>query len=68
MSSNDIVNAGLPGIVIGALLYVGAILFGPGLGPGWSDLLQGVAVLAALVLALLGIARERRVHRLHRQP
>jgi len=59
MKSSDIINAALPGVIAGCILYVISSFVGPIIGPGWTDLLQGLSIFAGLIWVLLGIRRKQ---------
>lgn len=41
MTSNDLLRATLPGLIIGCGLWVIGALVGRAVGPGWTDVIQG---------------------------
>jgi hypothetical protein len=58
MKSNDIINGALPGLIAGCILYVIGGFVGPIIGPGWSDLLQGLSFFVGLIWVAIGIRRK----------
>jgi hypothetical protein len=59
MNSSDVINGALPGIIAGCVLYVISSFAGPIIGPGWTEVLQGISIFAGLIWALLGIRRRQ---------
>jgi hypothetical protein len=59
MKSSDIINGAIPGFIAGCILYVISSFVGPIIGAGWTDVLQGLSILAGLVWILLGIRRKQ---------
>ena len=59
MKSSDIINAALPGFIAGCILFVISSFVGPVIGPGWTDLLQGLSFFVGLVWILIGIRRKQ---------
>jgi hypothetical protein len=59
MKPNDIINGALPGFIAGCVLYVISSFVGPILGPGWSDVLQGLSFFVGLIWVLIGIRRKQ---------
>jgi hypothetical protein len=65
MNGNEAVKGLLFGAIPGAILYVIGSLIGPALGPGWEDLLHGIAGFVMIFGALLNM--RRRVRRTAKQ-
>jgi hypothetical protein len=59
MKSGDVINGILPGFIAGCVLYVISSFVGPMIGPGWTDVLQGISIFVGLIWALLGIRRRQ---------
>jgi hypothetical protein len=54
MQQADLIKAILPGIIVGAVLYLIGTFLGALLGPGWGDILHGLAGLLGLILVGIG--------------
>jgi hypothetical protein len=63
MKSGDIINAAMPGFVAGCILFVISTFVGPIIGPGWTDLLQGLSFFVGLVWILLAVRRKQSAHK-----
>lgn len=59
MKSSDIINGALPGLIAGCILYVISSFVGPIIGPGWSDLLEGLSFFVGLIGVVIGIRRKQ---------
>jgi hypothetical protein len=59
MKSSDIINAALPGLIAGCILYVISGFLGQIIGPGWSDLLQGLSFFVGLIWVVIGVRRKQ---------
>jgi len=59
MKPNDIINGALPGLIAGCVLYVISSFVGPIMGPGWSDVLQGLSFFVGLIWVVIGIRRKQ---------
>ena len=59
MKSSDIISGAMPGFIAGCILYVISSFLGPIIGAGWTDMLQGLAIVVGLVWILLGIRRKQ---------
>jgi hypothetical protein len=57
MKPDDLKKAVLPGIIAGGILYVISTLVGPGLGPGWRDVLQGLSVVVGMTWVGIAVLR-----------
>ena len=58
MTANDLVSAALVPVIAGALLWLGGGAFGPRIGPGWADLIQGLAVFVAMIWIAVAAVRR----------
>jgi hypothetical protein len=63
MKSSDIINGAIPGFIAGCILYVISSFVGPIIGPGWTDVLQGLSIFVGLIWILLGIRRKQSAHK-----
>ena len=63
MTSSDVINAAMPGLIAGCILFVIGSFAGPIIGAGWTDLLQGLSIFVGLIWVLLGIRRKQSARR-----
>jgi hypothetical protein len=63
MSGKDLIVTALPGFILGWVLFFGGGLFGPMLGPGWQDLLQGSAFFIGLIWVVIAVRRRSQAPR-----
>jgi hypothetical protein len=63
MKSSDVINGALPGFIAGCILFVISTFAGSIIGPGWTDLLQGLSIFVGLIWILLGIRRKQATHK-----
>ncbi len=60
MNANELIRAALPGVIVGCVLYLIGGLVGPGLGPGWTDVIQGLSFFVGLIFVVIGVRRSQK--------
>jgi hypothetical protein len=58
--ARDPIRVALPGFIAGCALYLAGTFFGPALGAGWRDVLQGSAFFVGLIWITISVRRQRR--------
>ena len=59
MSTNELIVAGLPGFILGCILFFAGCLVGPILGSVGQDVLQGSSLFIGLIWAVINIRRRK---------
>lgn len=59
MSTNELIVAGLPGFILGCILFFAGGLVGPILGSVEQDVLQGSSFFIGLIWAVISIRRRK---------
>jgi len=60
MDANVLIKGALPAVIVGCVLYLAGAVIGPMIGPGWSDVIEGLAFFVGLAWAAVGIRRRNR--------
>ena len=59
MSTKELIVAGLPGFILGCILFFAGGFVGPILGSGGQDVLQGSSFFVGLIWAVISIRRRK---------